>query len=416
MKTTILSASLLLLLSSCTTTKTTNNLNAIDIAGSFEHLTELKVSQLGKNIRYVPLETTDSSLIGNSYNIKLLKDKILVATEGSCLAFDKQTGKYLGTIGHKGGDPEGYSEVVYYIHPQTGILYFHRQPNKLVKYNQDGEFLGETIQPKSLLQGFCAAFADSLIIGHYGGGIGTSPFESKLIYSNEEGKATDSISNFSRNIPTITPNDIASISVFKGGSGKEAFGMLGYNGLIYITYKDNKKGIFPLNHPTIWNSGDALHFKEALKDTIYTINGNTMQPYLTFNTGKWTFPADKIGETEGTQEYITISYVMETPQSILFQCIQGIYSRSVTFTGIYNKATGTTYMNKDEAGFTDDLSRFMPFFPETSSQQGEYASVLEIGDIQEWLDEHPETVKEGKLNFLKKINEDSNPVCVIVEP
>ena len=52
----------------------------------FEHLTELKVSQLGKNIRYVPLETTDSSLIGNSYNIKLLKDKILVATEGSCLA------------------------------------------------------------------------------------------------------------------------------------------------------------------------------------------------------------------------------------------------------------------------------------------------------------------------------------------
>ena len=127
-------------------------------------------------------------------------------------------------------------------------------------------------------------------------------------------------------------------------------------------------------------------------------------------------PGHKIGETEGTQEYITISYVMETPQSILFQCIQGIYSRSVTFTGIYNKATGTTYMNKDEAGFTDDLSRFMPFFPETSSQQGEYASVLEIGDIQEWLDEHPETVKEGKLNFLKKINEDSNPVCVIVEP
>lgn len=62
MKTTILSASLLLLLSSCTPTKTTNNLNAIDIAGSFEHLTELKVSQLGKNIRYVPLETTDSSL------------------------------------------------------------------------------------------------------------------------------------------------------------------------------------------------------------------------------------------------------------------------------------------------------------------------------------------------------------------
>ena len=38
----------------------------IDVLPAFENLIELKVSQLGKNIRYVPLETTDSSLIGGS--------------------------------------------------------------------------------------------------------------------------------------------------------------------------------------------------------------------------------------------------------------------------------------------------------------------------------------------------------------
>jgi hypothetical protein len=127
-------------------------------------------------------------------------------------------------------------------------------------------------------------------------------------------------------------------------------------------------------------------------------------------------PTDKIGDKEGTEEYITVSYIMETPQNILFQCIQGIYSRNIPFTGIYDKATGKTYMNKNEAGLTDDLSRFMPFFPETHSEQGEYASLQEVGDIQKWLDEHPETAQEGKLSFLKDINEDSNPVCIIVEP
>ena len=40
---------------------TENMQGQIDVLPAFENLTELKVSQLGKNIRYVPLETTDSS-------------------------------------------------------------------------------------------------------------------------------------------------------------------------------------------------------------------------------------------------------------------------------------------------------------------------------------------------------------------
>lgn len=129
----ILGGLLVLLASACSAPNKTDNPNTIDIAGSFEQLTELKVSQLGRHIRYVPLETTDSSLIGNSYSIRLLKDRILVTSGNHCLAFDRQTGKYIGNIGHKGDDPEGYSEAMFYIHPQTGTLYFHRQPDKLVK-------------------------------------------------------------------------------------------------------------------------------------------------------------------------------------------------------------------------------------------------------------------------------------------
>ena len=103
MKKQIMLGGLLLLLGSCAPQNKANAPNAIDIAASLEHLTELKISQLGKQIRYIPLETTDSSLIGNSYSIKLSKGRIFVSTNGQCLSFDKQTGKYLGSIGHKGG-------------------------------------------------------------------------------------------------------------------------------------------------------------------------------------------------------------------------------------------------------------------------------------------------------------------------
>ena len=224
---------LLLLLGSCAQPSQTNDSKAIDIAGSIEQLTELKVSQLGKNIRYVPLETTDSSLIGNSYSIKLLKDKTLVT---------------------------------------TGTLYFHRQPNKLLKYSQEGTFLGEVTLPKNLTQGFCATFTDSLIIGHYGEAIGIPSSNNKLVWFNEKGEAKDSINNSNPYVEqTITPNDIASISVLHGKTGKKTFGMLGYNGVIILESKNGKKYYMPVNYPTVWNSGNDIHFREALKDTSHLI-------------------------------------------------------------------------------------------------------------------------------------------------
>ena len=65
MKKTILIGALALALGACSTASQKSEAQGqIDIVPAFENPTELKVSHLGKNIRYVPLETTDSSLIG----------------------------------------------------------------------------------------------------------------------------------------------------------------------------------------------------------------------------------------------------------------------------------------------------------------------------------------------------------------
>lgn len=415
MKMQIIAGSLLLaLLGSCSPQNTTGDLNTIDIAGSFEQFSELKVSQLGKNIRYVPLETTDSSLIGNSYTIKLLDNKILVTTGSNCLLFDKQTGKFLRSVGHRGDDPEGYSEPNCYINPQTGNIYFNRQPNKLVKYSQEGKYLGDVTLPQSLSQSFYAVFADSIITGYFGESFASSP--TNLLYFNEKGEKKDSVAQFSKSATLTSTNDIASISVLKGKSGRESYGMLGYNGTIYLGYKNGNNAFLPIYYPTLWHSGKDIHFRETFGDTIYQIKGNTAHPYLTFNAGQRQMPAEKAGKKEGTEEYVVTTYLMETPKNIYFECAQDLYNKAKIFSGIYNKENGTTSMNKQQEGLTDDLSHFMPFFPETFSEQGEYASILEVGTIEEWLEKNPEVAKEGKLSFLNELNEDSNPVCVIVEP
>ena len=93
MKKTILIGALALALGACSTTSQKNEAQGqIDIVPAFENPTELKVSHLGKNIRYVPLETTDSSLIGAAWSIRLLENKILVSCKEANLLFDRQTG------------------------------------------------------------------------------------------------------------------------------------------------------------------------------------------------------------------------------------------------------------------------------------------------------------------------------------
>ena len=84
----------------------------IDIVPAFENQTELKISHLGKNIRYVPLETTDSSLvIDYACKLKLSGDKLIVSYRVKmimhCFLFDAKTGKFIREIGHRGEDASG---------------------------------------------------------------------------------------------------------------------------------------------------------------------------------------------------------------------------------------------------------------------------------------------------------------------
>ena len=377
----------------------------IDVLPAFENLTELKVSQLGKNIRYVPLETTDSSLIGGSCKVCLLEDKIMVTygarSESHCFLFDRETGKYIREIGHKGEDPRGYSEAKAYVHPVTGHLYFHRMPNKLIKYNQEGEFLGEVEMPNGLPSGFYPLLTKEGMLVYEGPAFNAN-HQSQLYWLDEaKGKTGDVALPMVSNSEEIKPEGIQSISVLRAGS--TTVGLLGCNGAIMISFKDDVKGLYPINYPAVWEMEDGFRLHETFSDTVYQVKGLELEPYHVFNLGDRRLALEDRGKKEGYEDKLSITYVLETDHLIYFQCAKNLYGDFSFYNGLYQKSNGKVVMNKVEEAFTDDLTGFVPFTPMAHGKKGEFVGVLTIDQIQEWQEEHLDVKLEGALAPLKDL-------------
>jgi hypothetical protein len=328
--------------------------------------------------------------------------------------FDRETGKFIREIGHKGEDPRGYSEAKAYVHPVTGHLYFHRMPNKLIKYNQEGEFLGEVEMPNGLPSGFYPLLTKEGMLVYEGPAFNAN-HQSQLYWLDEvNGKTGDVALPMVNNSEEIKPEGIQGISVF--GAGSTTVGLLGCNGAIMISFKDDVKALYPINYPAVWEMEDGFRLHETFSDTIYQVKGLELEPYHVFNLGERRLaPADR-GKKEGYEDKLSITYVLETNHLIYFQCAKNLYGDFSFYNGLYQKSNGEVVMNKVEEAFTDDLTGFLPFTPIAHTGKDEFAGILTIEQIQKWQEEHPDAKLEGALAPLKDLDFDANPVVVIVEP
>ena len=124
-----------------------DGLAVIDVKNAISHPTELKVSQLGQTVRYVPLETGDSCFVGDNAQIRVCGKNLIATFGSSCLSFDRETGRFIARIGHVGDDPQGYSNTEFTYNDRDGLLYFMRQPNLLQKYDAQGGYHGSVTVP-----------------------------------------------------------------------------------------------------------------------------------------------------------------------------------------------------------------------------------------------------------------------------
>lgn len=401
----VYAAGLVCLMAACTGTPQSSAdeaLCSIDVAGAMEKPAELKLSELGGDVRYVALETTDSCLIGGNPNIMLLDKQILVYSRKDCFVFDKESGKFLGKVGHVGEDPEAYSAAAPTYNDVDGLLYFMRQPSTLQKYDVQGNYRGKLMVPDkpAVPADFC--FTDSLIIGHYNSWA-MSYNASSLLFFNEAGERVDTIPSLFPVVQEKEVKDIASISVLKQGNA----------GLLLSRFENGESSVNIMGTPFLWKSDGKVRFKESFNDTVYTVERNGLVPAIAFTTGKWHLDYGERTNFVDSKNRLLVSCVYETENNVFFQCFQG-YPQ--TYNGIYDRKTKTTHMSDEKEGITDDLTGFMPFRPKTCSMQGEYGMIVEAGSVLDWLEENPEAAENEQLAALKNLTEDSNPVVIITVP
>lgn len=93
---------------------------------------------------YVPLETTDASLVGNISKLLYDDGKLIVVDKenNKILVFDAATGKFLNCIGHQGRGPKEFISLRDVV-VADGKLYV-LDMGKILTYKLSGEFVGET--------------------------------------------------------------------------------------------------------------------------------------------------------------------------------------------------------------------------------------------------------------------------------
>ena len=84
------------------------------------------------------------------------------------------------------------------------------------------------------------------------------------------------------------------------------------------------------------------------------------------------------------------------------------------YTGIYNKNTQTPQVSKGQS-LMNDIDNFMPLNPRRCNADNEYVDLIQASSVLELDGKHPEIKPNGKFAFAKEINEESNPVVILMK-
>ncbi|MCI9607973.1 MAG: DUF4934 domain-containing protein [Muribaculaceae bacterium] len=400
--------------------------SVVDVAGAVGAPEVLKVSDLGSKITYAPLETTDSSLVPNTWQLVPTGSHLLVVNydpwgmgKQNCMSFDI-SGKFLGIIGHTGDDPEAYSRPFPIVSADGKTLYFMRYGAEMYmqEYGIDGGYKGRVFPqiPPLGAQGVTQIvdttivsvdcnlhnFTKEMWVTIYAGGL------------NSRGVA----GGVDTTVVAPMPDDYDGSLSFQSVYMNRFPSVMPHSVHIYQEYDEQggeRKHLFKTHTstPRLVKVGKELHFKEPFIDTMYVVTPTSFTPIYTFDCGEKALNPSEVNTKGFSADNLWVTEVCESSDYIVFGACYGWLGNEDRkgYVGYYDKKTGKTRATAAENGFEDDLTGFMPFYPVVSNSRGDLIGILTIDDIDKWLETHPDAELPEPLRNLA---EDANPICVIV--
>jgi hypothetical protein len=359
-------------------------------------VTPIKLSDLGfKDVEYIPLETTEKSMISHSDDLflrcKLIWNKnyyvmLVPGSDFSVFAF-KHDGKFYGKVGKRGRGPDEYS-VAHDINvdEKSGEIYLlARWEKKMFVFSQDGRLVKSLSIPFSPSQ-FC--FADDKILCYNGNNMGDVDSSFHLI--NKDGRI---VKCFANKYP------------FKN---HDAFGMLSEN--------------------LFYQNGDIICKKEVSSDTVYSFENEFFNPRFVIYSGSKLITPEVRSKLDGMEivknyieqlnlfefgDYVYYEFVYRfvIPDDVLIYSYIG--SKSGNFRAMYN--TGD--------GMINDLDGGPNFHPMTVHDDNiligwidalKLKKYIASGGFKNSTPKYPEKKKELET-LAVGLKETDNPVLVIVK-
>ena len=407
------------------------DIKVIDLAAAVGGGKVVNISEVADDIKYVALETTDSSLIGLGARVQIENRRIYVQSRNSntkdIKVFDID-GKYLFTFNRTGRGPEEYSRmstieidnvtggfIVFDIIPSTSNS---KSLGHFKEYDKNGNYIKATIMPvidPGRLDGV-KRLNKNLYISSVGS-ISSAPMKI-------HGAAFDTLNNIVFELPlTEVPEYILNEMQEE---------IIGFEGLA-----KERKVLFTLP-PTIEIIKNQARIFSQSNDTIFTLDQKlNYYPTYAINRGNYvdTSPdRSNISYIKGNHINLDPESYVESTRFIIMDFIMRNFAhepydehiqgknRIITVPrtncyGIYDKQTGFfNLLNqpvRGKLGLREDLKNGPPFIPGHINSD-DYASAL-FSAVQ--LIEHAEVYEvKGELKeIVSKLKDTDNPVVAIAK-
>lgn len=358
----------------------------IDLESNINREKVVPLSSIGKELEYIPLETTPNSIFKSINQIFFSETYIFISDFNKLLQFDR-TGKFIRQVGSNGRGPGEYIHVTgFCIDQKNEKIYIAAWGiHSIQEFDFNGNFIRSFNQP---------FFSSQFLVKD------TNRFVFRLNYND---KTTDS--DFKLYITDTNAIPIVKIKDY---------------------IKHTREVTFTISVTPMYVFDNNFHFMQFCVDTLFTLKNDILEPYAIFNLGKLKMNPDVMIATQNLEEEATrfkqklwIDKISENLQYLFLKLNYGFSDSSRSF--IVNKLTmENTFLESNS--LKNDIDGGIPFWPKyiyNDSILVDYYGANSFLNQFSKVDSKQQKVKYGDkyIQFEKqvvKLDRFSNPILIIL--
>ena len=386
--------SVLPLLISCSGERKTLDNNDELIYVKLENFSQMEgvesLSSIASDITYIPLETSEYSLLGDISRIVCLGNSYLISDVDNIYLFNDE-GKFIKNIAQKGQGPSDYTAGVNNIIIDSSTKKFYLfSVDKVIVFDENGDFL----------RNFIVESTEKGVYNVYQSGMFTDNRTLMLGLLNRVKIHGDTTISYNLKEVDTLGNIVSKYINYSPRYAQSRLGQVSYNSAIY-------------------EFNGKIRFMDFGNDTIFSIINGHMIPYAICDLGKskTNLIIDNSTNKNTYPDGYYVRKVIENEDFLFFELKD---ANSMLFLNcLYNKKTNDFKVLKGN-GMLNDLDGGVSFFPQKSLNSNELIGWKSAEEFKEEIlsKNYNENAKYGErfervYQLAKSLKDDDNPVLII---